>query len=69
VGYASVWVRMPKSRGGNESDADGIVLFPYPFHIFITNTDANTDIVEYICRADVIRIRIQIGCFLNMKWI
>jgi hypothetical protein len=64
VGSASVWVRMPKSRGGNESDADRIVLFPYPFHIFITNTDANTDIVEYICGADVIRYEYRLDVFL-----
>jgi hypothetical protein len=55
------------SRGGNGSDADQIVPFYIRFHIFKTSMDVNTDVVEYKFEMDVTRIRIQVGCFLNLE--
>jgi hypothetical protein len=43
--------------------------FHIRFHMFKINIDMNTDIVEYKCGTDVIRIQIWIGIFFNMEQI
>jgi hypothetical protein len=39
--------------GGNGSDVNQIVTFPYPFSYFQNGTDANMDVVEYEYGLDV----------------
>jgi hypothetical protein len=48
--------RCAERRGGNRSDADRIVPFPYPFPYFQN---------EYGCGYGCYRIRIRNGCYSN----
>jgi hypothetical protein len=50
------WTCVLTSRGGNGSDADRIVPFPYPFPYFQN---------EYGCGYECCRIRIRSGCYSN----